>query len=181
MDHKRWFLHHCAAGSADTARVPSVRLRSRNTASRNDAQFAHQPGNRLRCVVACAGITHLAIPACFGHGNRIVRLGGINPDENLVSMARPLCIEAHPDHPGNRAQSAPRRRATSTAQRTGGLTVSCPGKEYHLVPSWAGEPFMSSSLTSFCPAALSSSWLLSVWSVFGSPFAALKRACTRSR
>jgi len=85
------FLLQSAAGSADTAHAPSARLVAETQLLVTTTQFAHQPTNRLRCVVECAGIPHLAIPACFGHGNL--------------------------------AQSAHRRRATSTAQRTCGLTV----------------------------------------------------------
>jgi hypothetical protein len=87
-------------------------------------------GNRIWRVLEHPEITHLAIPACFSDGDRFVRLGGINPDENLVALLH----GSSPVRPGStglsgqRAQSAHGRRATSTAQRTCGLTV--PG------PSW---------------------------------------------
>ena len=46
------------------------------------------------------------------------------PTGRFIWPAHLLCVEACPDHPGNPAQSAHRWRATSTAQRTYGLTVS---------------------------------------------------------
>jgi len=34
-----------------------------------------------QCQTLQQNLTHLAFPACFSDGDRIVRLGGINPDE----------------------------------------------------------------------------------------------------
>src|SRR3954469_24076903 len=50
------------------------------------AQFAHQLRNGVRRIVECAEIPHLAVAARFCHRDRVVRLGGINPDENLAPL-----------------------------------------------------------------------------------------------
>src|SRR3954447_17363550 len=50
------------------------------------AQFAHQLRNGVRRVVECAEIPHLAVAARFCHRDCVVRLGGINPDENLAPL-----------------------------------------------------------------------------------------------
>jgi hypothetical protein len=50
------------------------------------APFAHQLRNGVRRVVECAEIPHLAVAARFCHRDRVVRLGGINPDENLAPL-----------------------------------------------------------------------------------------------
>jgi hypothetical protein len=53
-------------------------------------QLANQLGNRMRLVLAVAEIAHPAIPARFSNSHRAVRLGRINPDENLVAFLHGL-------------------------------------------------------------------------------------------
>src|SRR3954469_14135310 len=54
VEQKRPFLLHSSAGSADTAHVPSIRLRSRNTAFRNDCSVcAPASQRRPACCRMC--------------------------------------------------------------------------------------------------------------------------------